>query len=453
MARPYSNNTQHLNREHNLGNNNRKSGYRQQRSAQQHKSEKRDFKQADAKPVTSGPLNNVTGQRNAFPIVLDSSYDYDYESGDGDEDNNQGVEFKRANLQCDFPKEVGDNYSKYGYESDGDPPMDAMTYLLQVRKEAERCPSFVTKKSVNKLSVQEDQILGFESNKELPSATRSAMQNSGWLTGTELNYGNSQGTTEAENKSEPVNREISVPAKTEIEKEIDTIGSKARGDQKLTIPYTSPIPDLNFRPRPNSISATDTEGIILSFEKAKRELMDIIAQKSPSAINSDTEIHRVQTIIKSLPNNFTSWRKFILNPRNHPSDLLLSQPEFNLPLVYKLIVYCEQLVNKKIDRNLSLWVWSLLVRVPRILAGEEIGIIRSLAKKCAKVKKNMANNHNSKQVIITDSLTLQKASPGESVDVEFDGNNEAKIIADFSLDMVVILVGIFWRQSDLLDMI
>lgn len=88
-----------------------------------------------------------------------------------------------------------------------------------------------------------------------------------------------------------------------------------------------------------------------------------------------------------LPQTFSKWRQFILAPENRPRVSLLKRLDHEL--VMRLIGYCHKWVSSKMAPELAQWIYSLLVILPdEIMVGEDISVLRQLAKKCIQVKSN-----------------------------------------------------------------
>lgn len=88
----------------------------------------------------------------------------------------------------------------------------------------------------------------------------------------------------------------------------------------------------------------------------------------------------------SLPQAFSKWRQFFLDPQNPPIISLLAS--FPHALLIKLIGYCHKWVSGNMSPLLARWIFALLARLPDTLTGDEIAVLRDLAKKCVLVRNN-----------------------------------------------------------------
>lgn len=88
----------------------------------------------------------------------------------------------------------------------------------------------------------------------------------------------------------------------------------------------------------------------------------------------------------AFPQAFSKWRQFFLDPANPPVvSLVLSFPH---PLLIKLLGYCQKWVSGNMSPLLARWIYALLARLPDTLTGDEVAVLRELAKKCILVRNN-----------------------------------------------------------------
>lgn len=87
-----------------------------------------------------------------------------------------------------------------------------------------------------------------------------------------------------------------------------------------------------------------------------------------------------------MPQTASKWREFFLNAENTPTVSLVKS--FDHELLFKLIRYGQKWMSASMSPLLSRWIYALLVRLPETLMGEEIAILRELAKKCILIRKN-----------------------------------------------------------------
>lgn len=118
-----------------------------------------------------------------------------------------------------------------------------------------------------------------------------------------------------------------------------------------------------------------------------------------------------------LPQTFSKWRQFVLNPENAPQLSLLKRLDH--AMVVKLIGYCHKWVSSKMAPELAQWIYSLLVLLPDTVIGDDISTLRELAKKCIQVKQN----------------------PHWPLDP----------VTAYTLDMVIAIVARYYKQLDLLQ--
>lgn len=89
---------------------------------------------------------------------------------------------------------------------------------------------------------------------------------------------------------------------------------------------------------------------------------------------------------EALPQTLSKWRQFFLDPANLPIVSLVSS--FPHPLLIKLLGYCQKWVSGNMSPLLARWIYALLVRLPDTLTGDEVAVLRDLAKKCILVRNN-----------------------------------------------------------------
>lgn len=83
-----------------------------------------------------------------------------------------------------------------------------------------------------------------------------------------------------------------------------------------------------------------------------------------------------------FPNNFTEWRKFLL--QNKPEISLVSN--FDQQLIIKLMIYSIQWVNNTTPEQLIEWIENLLLKLNSfVLETKDIAVIRDLGSKTKKL--------------------------------------------------------------------
>lgn len=115
---------------------------------------------------------------------------------------------------------------------------------------------------------------------------------------------------------------------------------------------------------------------LITFKHAKSTLLSLPHTPLPKRY-SDPEV---------IPQTASKWREFFLNPENPPTVSLVNS--FDHALLMKLIAYLHKWVSASMSPLLSRWIYALLVRLPETLTGDEIAILRELAKKCILVRNN-----------------------------------------------------------------
>uniref|UniRef100_A0A060T050 ARAD1C09988p n=1 Tax=Blastobotrys adeninivorans TaxID=409370 RepID=A0A060T050_BLAAD len=117
-----------------------------------------------------------------------------------------------------------------------------------------------------------------------------------------------------------------------------------------------------------------------------------------------------------LPHTLSKWRQFILTPVNAPTLKILQQLDHMT--VVKLLGYCRKWASARMDPNLGKWIYALLIKLPHVVTGEEVSILRQLAKKCLCIRNN----------------------PHDELDP----------VTQYTLDMILCVVGDIYGQSDLI---
>ncbi|KAK9480375.1 survival motor neuron interacting protein 1-domain-containing protein [Lipomyces japonicus] len=114
-----------------------------------------------------------------------------------------------------------------------------------------------------------------------------------------------------------------------------------------------------------------------------------------------------------LPESLASWREFLQSPTHRPTFEVLTLLEQED--VFRLFKYYLRWITPNMSRELSYWLFALLVRVADIVPAHEISILRQLCQKCIAVKQE-------------------------------EGLSE---IARATVDYVIFVVTDFYKQSDL----
>ncbi|KAH3686606.1 hypothetical protein WICPIJ_002405 [Wickerhamomyces pijperi] len=82
-----------------------------------------------------------------------------------------------------------------------------------------------------------------------------------------------------------------------------------------------------------------------------------------------------------IPSNFTAWHKFLTS--TPPTLSILSQ--FDHELCIRVLTYLIKWVNKKMNLNLTMWCWGILMRLSDVLEVRDVGLVRALGNEARKV--------------------------------------------------------------------
>lgn len=137
---------------------------------------------------------------------------------------------------------------------------------------------------------------------------------------------------------------------------------------------------------------------------------DQISENQPEA-EANTEIPF------DIPETATAWRQYIIN--NPPPSIKFFFLHLNRPTIIKLLIYVSKWLSANSNENLSKWIFLLFLRLDSLLDHIDCSIVRDLAKKAIKIKIN--------------------TNPQDINDV-----------SKYTIDMVIVIVGEYYRQRDLL---
>lgn len=118
-----------------------------------------------------------------------------------------------------------------------------------------------------------------------------------------------------------------------------------------------------------------------------------------------------------IPETATAWRQYIIN--NPPPSIEFFFLHLNRPTIIKLLIYASKWLSANSNENLSMWIFLLFLRLDSLLDHIDCSIVRDLAKKAIKIKAN--------------------TNPQDINDV-----------SKYTIDMVIVIVGEYYRQRDLL---
>lgn len=117
---------------------------------------------------------------------------------------------------------------------------------------------------------------------------------------------------------------------------------------------------------------------------------------------------------EDVPHLAKAWREHIFT--HPPPSLAYFHTKLTHADVVKLVVYLTRWLSASMPQTVSLWIYMVLLRLDKLLDCLELAVVRDLAKKAVKVRHDPA------------------ASP----------------LALFTCDLVVVLVGRYFGQLDLL---
>lgn len=160
--------------------------------------------------------------------------------------------------------------------------------------------------------------------------------------------------------------------------------------------------------------------LMAEFLRLKEEV-EIYLQSlkvQPDHISEDKPEAEANTEISfDIPETATAWRQYIIN--NPPPSIKFFFLHLNRPTIIKLLIYATKWLSANSNENLSKWIFLLFLRLDNLLDHIDCSIVRDLAKKAIKIKVN--------------------TSPQDINDV-----------SKYTIDMVIVIVGEYYRQRDLL---
>lgn len=130
-----------------------------------------------------------------------------------------------------------------------------------------------------------------------------------------------------------------------------------------------------------------------------------------------TPIEQTTSLQYTIPETANGWREYIIN--NPPPPIRYFFESLNRPTVIKLFIYAAKWLNANSNENLSKWIFLLFLRLDNLLDHIDSSIVRDLAKKALKIK------NNTQPQCIND-------------------------ISKYTIDMIILIVGEYYRQRDLL---
>lgn len=125
---------------------------------------------------------------------------------------------------------------------------------------------------------------------------------------------------------------------------------------------------------------------------ASRFAQAVVAKLQEVKFQVQTESERdLDGIDIPVPHNPKQWRQFVFE--NQPPPLAWFVLVVDRPTIFKLLNYFTKWLCSSSDDNLSLWIWTVFVRIDREMDANEVAVIRDLGKKARKlVEKVEADN-------------------------------------------------------------
>ncbi|KAK6458266.1 uncharacterized protein RJT20DRAFT_133703 [Scheffersomyces xylosifermentans] len=146
-------------------------------------------------------------------------------------------------------------------------------------------------------------------------------------------------------------------------------------------------------------------------------------------LNVKERVHALQAEILSspvaqveVPETASQWRKYVVE--NDPPSMVFFYKNIDRPTVIKLLVYFTKWLSVSTTATLSKWIWSVLLRIDNLLDPNESSVVRDLGKKALKL-----------------AIKIQETDPQ---------NDSSTLAAKYTINMVLVLVGNYYGQKDLL---
>lgn len=86
----------------------------------------------------------------------------------------------------------------------------------------------------------------------------------------------------------------------------------------------------------------------------------------------------------ALPNTMAKWRVFMLDGQHPPTVSLVKS--LSTGTMITLIGYQTKWLSTKINESLTQWIYSLLLCLPLILEGQDVAVLRDMAKKSIQIR-------------------------------------------------------------------
>ncbi|KAI9145283.1 survival motor neuron interacting protein 1-domain-containing protein [Paraphysoderma sedebokerense] len=167
------------------------------------------------------------------------------------------------------------------------------------------------------------------------------------------------------------------------------------------------------------LSSSNDDGVI--DEKASMEQLDNQGENTINAVLIDRN-----TVLPDQPQ--INSRAAGSNAIRYPPHLSILAALSHRQTVHLLRLHNSWISDDNITKAQSEWIFALLVKLDKLLTGDELSILRELAKKCSKIRDVLAN---------------QRYDPGAT-----DGGEVSNQIA--YVNMIIAIVSGYFGQLDLL---
>lgn len=218
----------------------------------------------------------------------------------------------------------------------------------------------------------------------------------------------------------------------------------------------------------NALQAEDYDANSGSKSKSATEVHDVVSEPDPevheSASEPDNELEPTipETVNKKSgsqgywPNTMAKWRRYMLNADNLPEPSTIQSLPYSTTL--KILKYCGKWCRSRTQpppTALCIWTYALLARLADTLTGEELGLLRQLARNCnGAMADEPSSSDEGEQQKDADPL-----NPTTETNDDDTNNDRARLLAymkhykippveEFPL-VVTAVVGVMYRQHDL----
>jgi survival of motor neuron protein-interacting protein 1 len=149
-----------------------------------------------------------------------------------------------------------------------------------------------------------------------------------------------------------------------------------------------------------------------------RSVVDVLLRLKERAGTSSLHDESNQPYDESviIPETANEWRKLVMETMPPSIGFFYA---LDHSTVFKLVIYFTKWLSVSTNENLSRWIWLCFVRIDNLLDASEVSLLRDLAKKATRL--------------------IDKAHVFENR------------IASYTIAMVILVVGIYYGQRDMLD--